>query len=226
MDDVSSLLFPYAWACSFHEASTALPLVLFSFPAMLQQWSHGCHRILHHHSDYCTKWVQFWANYPFWHWIVDDNNTQCAADVGGEGERLNETAAGACQHCEVADCGCARVCTCRHCANSSPALLSGPPAVHGFDCECSLCQLAVSQNECLLEIKLSLFILVIPAGGRKGWAWPWALQPLQKKRRRKIRLFFFLLQSCREPPSSVAFRVQMRWTPSASQCRRCTPSNS
>lgn len=45
----------------------------------------------------------------------------------------------------------------------------------------------------------------------------------KKKRRRKIRVFFFLIQSCREPPSSVAFRVQMRWTPPATRCRRSTP---
>lgn len=115
----------------------------------------------------------------------------------GEGERLTETVAVASRStarlhvAAVQECAHARR---RHCANSSLC------AFCGSDCECSLCRRAVSQNECLLEIKLS------------------PLHPCDPSRRPK-RLH-------PEPPSSVAFRVQMRRTPPATRCRRFTPSNS
>lgn len=79
------------------------------------------------------------------------------------------------------------------------------PVVHAFDCECSLRQRALSQNECLLEIKPSLFILVIPAGGRKAERDP-GLYIFFKKikgKKKESDFFSFPLQSSQEPPASV-----------------------
>lgn len=141
------------------------------------QCSHVCHHCIHRCIEDSTKWAQFWVDCPFWYWTVEDNDPQCVSVVGAEGERLKETVAAASRHCEVTDCGCARVWTCRLLCQFVRCAFE-QCGVGGYSCECRLCQCAVSQNECLLEIKLSLFILVIPAGGRRGWAWPWALRPL------------------------------------------------
>lgn len=141
---------------------------------------------------------------------------QMWVERAGEAER--DSVAVASQHCEVTDCGCARARVCRLCANSSPCAFEHS-VVRGFDCECSLCQRALSQNECLLEIKLALFILVIPAGGRKAERDPglYTLFKKNERKKKKNRLFSFPLQSSWEPPSSVFFRVQMRWTRPATQ---------
>lgn len=54
----------------------------------------------------------FVANYPFWHWIVEDNNTQCVADVGGRGREADRDCRRCLsQHREVTRRGRARVCT-------------------------------------------------------------------------------------------------------------------
>lgn len=188
--------------CACHEASTALLLVF--FPS--QQCVHCCglpgrHQTLHHHSEYCTKWVQFWVNEPFWHWISEDNNPQCVADVGGEGRGGWK---GLCCCCLSALWGY-RLWLCKSAGVST------------------LCQFVPLCFWAFRRPWLWLWVQPVPAclksewvfvGDQtrplhpcdpsrrpKGWAWPRALHPLQKKwkKKKKSDFFPFLFRALESP---------------------------